>query len=268
MVFSSEGDTQGLDRLSLITGIQDAMDHGHLSMVYQPKLSLTAPEQKDFEALLRWSHIQYGQLPCDMFIPLVEQTKHIVSLTQWTVEECLRTLHKLQQTGNPSCVAVNLSARVLEEEGFSGWLEQILNRYHVDPARIRFELTESAMMNDSDRAMQVMLRLSAMGIGLSVDDFGVGHSSLAYISRLPVDELKVDKSFVLNMGKWESDRAIVKATIDLAHDLGLRVVAEGVETQEQAAMLREMECDVLQGYFISHPLSKEQMFEWVASQAS
>ena len=267
VVFSAEGETSGLDRLSLITGIKDAMQSGQLSMVYQPKLSLTAPEDQGVEALLRWRHSEYGPLPCDMFIPLVEQTKHIVDLTHWTIESCFRALGKLKSLGSVPSVAVNLSARVLDEEGFPEWVEQMLERYDVNPASVRFELTESTMMHDSERAMQIMLRLSAMGIGLSVDDFGVGHSSLAYISRLPVDELKVDKSFVLNMQKWESDRAIVKATIDLAHDLGLSVVAEGVETSEQATMLREMECDVLQGYYVSRPLSEEQMLDWYASKA-
>ncbi|HHH13529.1 MAG TPA: EAL domain-containing protein, partial [Thiolapillus brandeum] len=140
--------------------------------------------------------------------------------------------------------------------------------YGLKPERVRFELTESAIMQDSERALQVLLQLAAIGVGLSVDDFGVGHSSLAYLSRLPVDELKVDKSFVINMIKWESDRAIVRATINLAHDLGLNVVAEGVENVEQATMLREMECDMLQGYYISRPLTKGQLLKWVASRAA
>lgn len=268
VVFSNEDEEIGMDRLSIITGLRDAIGSGQLQMVFQPKLSLTAPEERSFEALLRWEHPEYGQLPCDMFIPLIEQTKHISDLTHWTIESCFQTLRKMRhQYGRSSSVAINLSARVLDEEGFPERVEQMLNHYDLESNSVRFEITESAMMNDSDRAMQIMLRLAAMGISLSVDDFGVGHSSLAYISRLPVDELKVDKSFVLSMQKWESDRAIVKATIDLAHDLGLSVVAEGVETLEQATMLREMECDVLQGYYVSRPLNEEQVLKWLSSKA-
>jgi len=147
-------------------------------------------------------------------------------------------------------------------------VERMITQYGLNPASVRFEITESAIMQDSERALQVLLQLAAIGVGLSIDDFGVGHSSLAYLSRLPVDELKVDKSFVINMIKWESDRAIVRATISLAHDLGMSVVGEGVEDMDQAAMLREMECDMLQGYYISHPLSEEQLQQWISSQAA
>ena len=268
IVFSEEGATVGVDRLALVTGIKDAMLEGHLSMVFQPKLSLTAPDSHSFEGLLRWHHPEYGLLPADMYIPLVEQTRHIVDLTHWTVDACFATQKELMEMGVDAVIAINLSARVLDESGFPLWIERMLSQYGLKPERVRFELTESAIMQDSERSLQVLLQLAAIGVGLSVDDFGVGHSSLAYLSRLPVDELKVDKSFVINMIKWESDRAIVKATINLAHDLGLNVVAEGVENVEQATMLREMECDMLQGYYISRPLSKEQLLKWVASRAA
>ena len=268
IVFSEEDASSGMDRLALITGIKDAMLAGHLSMVYQPKLTLTAPDTHSFEALLRWQHPEHGLLPCDMYIPLVEQTRHIIDLTHWTVENVFSTQRELMDRGVRVSIAVNLSARVLDEDGFPLWVERMIGQYGLDPALVRFEVTESAIMQDSERALQVLLQLAAIGVGLSIDDFGVGHSSLAYLSRLPVDELKVDKSFVVNMIKWEGDRAIVRATINLAHDLGLSVVAEGVEDMDQAAMLREMECDMLQGYYISHPLSEEQLQQWISSQAA
>ena len=268
IIFSEEGATIGVDRLALVTGIKDAMIDGHLSMVYQPKLSLIAPDSHAFEALLRWHHPEYGLLPADMYIPLVEQTRHIMDLTHWIIEACFSTQRELVEMGVDAVIAINLSARVLDESGFPLWVERMVAQYGLKPERVRFELTESAIMQDSERALQVLLQLAAIGVGLSVDDFGVGHSSLAYLSRLPVDELKVDKSFVINMIKWESDRAIVRATINLAHDLGLNVVAEGVESVEQATMLREMECDMLQGYYISRPLTKGQLLKWVASRAA
>ncbi len=268
IIFSEEGATVGVDRLALVTGIKDAMIEGHLSMVYQPKLSLIAPDSHAFEGLLRWHHPEYGLLPADMYIPLVEQTRHIMDLTHWIIEACFSTQRELMEMGVDAVIAINLSARVLDESGFPLWVERMIAQYGLKPERVRFELTESAIMQDSERALQVLLQLAAIGVGLSVDDFGVGHSSLAYLSRLPVDELKVDKSFVINMIKWESDRAIVRATINLAHDLGLNVVAEGVENVEQATMLREMECDMLQGYYISRPLTKGQLLKWVASRAA
>jgi diguanylate cyclase (GGDEF)-like protein len=268
IVFSEEDASSGLDRMALITGIKDAMLDGNLSMVYQPKLMLTAPDTHTFEALLRWHHPEHGLLPCDMYIPLVEQTRHIIDLTHWTVENIFSTQRDLQNQGVNVSIAINLSARVLDEDGFPLWVERMIGQYGLDPALVRFEITESAIMQDSERALQVLLQLAAIGVGLSIDDFGVGHSSLAYLSRLPVDELKVDKSFVVNMIKWESDRAIVRATINLAHDLGMSVVAEGVEEMDQAAMLREMECDMLQGYYISHPLTEEQLQQWISSQAA
>jgi len=268
IIFSEEGATIGVDRLALVTGIKDAMIEGHLSMVYQPKLSLIAPDSHAFEGLLRWHHPEYGLLPADMYIPLVEQTRHIMDLTHWIIEACFSTQRELMEMGVDAVIAINLSARVLDESGFPLWVERMIAQYGLKPERVRFELTESAIMQDSERALQVLLQLAAIGVGLSVDDFGVGHSSLAYLSRLPVDELKVDKSFVINMIRWESDRAIVRATINLAHDLGLNVVAEGVENVEQATMLREMECDMLQGYYISRPLTKGQLLEWVASRAA
>ncbi len=268
IVFSEEDANSGMERLALITGIKDAMLEGHLSMVYQPKLKLTAPDTHAFEALLRWHHPEHGLLPCDMYIPLVEQTRHIIDLTHWTVENIFTTQRDLLDKGVSVSIAINLSARVLDEDGFPLWVERMIGQYGLDPTLVRFEVTESAIMQDSERALQVLLQLAAIGVGLSIDDFGVGHSSLAYLSRLPVDELKVDKSFVRNMIKWESDRAIVRATINLAHDLGLSVVAEGVEDMDQAAILREMECDMLQGYCISQPLTEEQLQQWISSQAA
>lgn len=268
IVFSEEDASSGMDRMALITGIKDAMLAGHLSMVYQPKLMLTAPDTHMFEALLRWHHPEHGLLPCDMYIPLVEQTRHIVDLTHWTVESIFSTQRELLDKGVNIIIAINLSARVLDEDGFPLWVERLIGQYGLNPAMVRFEITESAIMQDSERALQVLLQLAAIGVGLSIDDFGVGQSSLAYLSRLPVDELKVDKSFVQNMIKWESDQAIVRATINLAHDLGMSVVAEGVEDMDQAAMLREMECDMLQGYYISRPLTEEQLQQWVSSQAA
>ncbi|MGV6825710.1 MAG: putative bifunctional diguanylate cyclase/phosphodiesterase [bacterium] len=266
--FASENAPGDIDRLALLSGFNEALESGQLFMVYQPKLSLTEPRRHELEALLRWDHPRFGGIPCDTFIPLVEQTKNIVLLTHWTVNESLKMLKSLTSQGREIGMAINLSAKILDEEGFPLWLQRAIDSHGIEPASVRLELTETAMMSDFEKSLKVLLQLAALGVGLSVDDFGVGQSSLAYISRLPVDELKIDKTFVSNMSSWESDRAIVKATIDLAHDLGLKVVAEGVETLEQATMLREMECDMLQGHYIAWPMTAEQLAHWLARQAA
>lgn len=267
IVFSTEGDLKGLDRLSLVSGLSDAIQLGQLSMVYQPQLALTEPDKHSFEALARWKHPVHGDLPCDLWIPLVEQTRNIIEMTHWSIETCLLAQKKLLDKGLEVKVAINLSARLLEENDFPLWVERTIGGIGVSPDQVSFEITESSMMADPDKAMQILLRLAAIGVGLSVDDFGVGQSSLAYISRLPVDELKVDKSFVQNMTESDSDLAIVRATIDLAHDLGLSVVAEGVETLEQATSLRQMECDFLQGYYISRPMPENQLEKWISAHS-
>jgi len=262
VAFAQDLPETGIDRLSLLTGFRRALEQRQLRMVFQPKLSVVLPQERSFEALVRWSHPLHGEVSPELFIPLLEQTRTIVDLTYWTIHESLATLRRLRQQGLTASAAVNLSARMLDEDGFPLWVQRALEDHGVAAEQLRFEITESAMIRDSERAIEVLLNIAAVGVGLSVDDFGVGHSSLAYISRLPVDELKIDKSFVRNMGKWESDRAIVRATIDLAHDLGLQVVAEGVESLEQATQLREMGCDKLQGYFISDPLAEQNLLEW------
>jgi len=198
-----------------------------------------------------------------MFVPLAEQTGLIQSLTTWVMHEALSQCRAWKQAGLDLNVAVNQSMRNLHDRDLPKQVGQMLEHYGLAPADLTLEITESIIMADPQRAMEVVTELNDMGIALSIDDFGTGYSSLAYLKRLPVREIKVDKSFVLDMVADESDATIVRSTIDLAHNLGLKVVAEGVETAEMWQALAQLECDVAQGYFLARPMPAADLERWL-----
>ena len=257
-VYEPAGEPGLPDRLALLAGLREAMRDGQLYFVLQPKRDLAVPAAGKYEALVRWRHPVQGDLTPGAFLPFLEQTSAIADLTQWVVAGVIRLLADPRASGLQE-VAVNLSVRVLEDPVFPAWVEQQLAQHGVVPQRLRFEITETAIMGDSVRALAVSRKLTALGLGLSLDDFGVGHSSLAYLARLPVDELKIDQGFVAPLPGDEGCRAIVRATIDLGHDLGLRVVAEGVESEAQAELLAALGCDVLQGHLVGVALTPDQL---------
>jgi EAL domain-containing protein (putative c-di-GMP-specific phosphodiesterase class I) len=191
----------------------------------------------------------------DQFLPFLEQTGSVIELTQWVVKEVLRLLSSAGTV--VSEVAVNLSVRVLDDGAFPIWVARQLNDRGVAPAALRFEVTESTIMTDSAQSLVVLRELAALGVGVSLDDFGVGHSSLTYLAHLPVDELKIDKGFIDRMPNSAGDRTIVRTTINLGHDLGMRVVAEGVESTEQSDMLASLGCDILQGHLVGVAVTEE-----------
>lgn len=247
-VYEPRDDTQTLDRLALLAGLGDGLERGDLYLVYQPKRDLVTPSELKFEALVRWQHPTHGDLAPDQFLPFLEQTGSVIELTHWVVKEVLRLLQDVNTIVGE--VAVNLSVRVLDDRSFPIWVARQLSNSGVAPEALRFEVTESAIMTDSSHALVVLRELAAVGVGISLDDFGVGYSSLTYLAHLPVDELKIDKGFITRMPKSAGDRAIVRATIELGHNLGMRVVAEGVESPEQSDMLAKLGCDILQGHLI------------------
>jgi diguanylate cyclase (GGDEF)-like protein len=264
-VYAPERDFATPDRLALLAGLPDALRSGQLYLVYQPKQDVGRSRSHRYEALVRWRHPGHGELEPSRFLPLIEQTGAIVQLTQWAIREVLRLAAASGPQPSDLEIAINLSARLLDDLAFPLWTERYLREHCVPAHKIRFEVTESAVMNDSARALQVLQGLAALGVTISLDDFGIGHSSLAYLARLPVDELKIDQSFVSNMLTRKPDRAIVRATVGLAHDLGLRVVAEGVENAEQAALLSEFGCDALQGHWVGRPVrGMELLAGWAA----
>jgi EAL domain-containing protein (putative c-di-GMP-specific phosphodiesterase class I) len=216
-----------------------------------------------FEALVRWR--RNGQLisPAD-FIPLAEESGLIVSIGNWVLEEACRQVSEWQaETGQRVIVAVNISPRQFAAPGFLAHLESLLATTHVDPASIELEITESVMVEDAEIAIALLHRLRALGLKLAIDDFGTGYSSLAYLSRFPIHKLKIDQSFVRNMHSVSEQSAIVQATIGLGHSLGLTVIAEGVETEAQRAMLSGWRCDEIQGYYYSRPLPAESALKFL-----
>jgi EAL domain-containing protein (putative c-di-GMP-specific phosphodiesterase class I) len=212
---------------------------------------------------VRWLHPQQGLLPPDQFVPLAEQMGLIRSVSRWVLDAALRQCRHWQTSGLEIPIAVNLSMHDLHDPELPTIIAELLATWEVAPDRLRVEITESSLMADPTRAMTIVTRLRDMGVWISIDDFGTGHSSLAYLKRLPVDELKIDRSFVRQLATDEDDAAIVRSTIALAHDLDLSVVAEGVEDRATWDRLAVFGCDSAQGFFVSRPLPASEFTDWL-----
>ncbi|MFZ6645852.1 putative bifunctional diguanylate cyclase/phosphodiesterase [Undibacterium sp. TJN25] len=263
VTYIPEIDKSSQQSLSLLSELRAALDHDAFRLYVQPKVALDTGKVIAVEALVRWIHPERGFIFPDQFIPFAEQTGFIRLLTRWVLEQAAQTCGEWKRQGLDLKMSVNLSTRDLLDQDLPNKFADILERHNVTPASFCLEITESAIMDDPIRAQQTLERLHAMGVDLSIDDFGTGYSSLAYLKSLPVDELKIDKSFVLKMEQDPDDVKIVRSTIDLGHNMGLRVVAEGVENKDVMQLLKEMGCDQAQGYFISRPMPAEQLQEWM-----
>jgi diguanylate cyclase (GGDEF)-like protein/PAS domain S-box-containing protein len=261
--YQPEQDDHTPDRLLLAGELRHAIENDQLVLHYQPKASFATGCVSHVEALVRWNHPQRGLVPPDQFIPLAEQTGLIRPLFLWVLNDALHQCSLWQQEGIGLHVAVNLSMRNLQDPRLPDTLVNLLSRWNLEPTWVELEITESALAADPERAMRILTRFSAMGMRITIDDFGTGYSSLAYLKRLPVDEIKIDKSFVLGMVNDENDATIVRSTIDLGHNLGLKVVAEGVEDQATWDLLTAWGCDLAQGYFLSHPLPAPDLVAWL-----
>ena len=263
-VYDPALDSSSTQTLSLLTELRHAVEDGQLRLYLQPKLHLADNTVMAAEALVRWQHPVRGLVPPMQFIPFAEQTGFVRQLTLWMFEEVAKELPRLQSGGSPLRVAINLSTRDLLDQDFPAKLDAMMLKHNAPTSAFCLEITESAIMDDPQRAEATLNRLSERGFKLSIDDFGTGYSSLAYLKRLPVNELKIDKSFVMGMEKDESDAKIVRSTIDLAHNLGLSVVAEGVENQAILDKLMALECDEAQGYHMSRPIPLPEFIAWRA----
>lgn len=263
VIYSPDIDKGSQQSLSLLSELRAALEQQAFRMYVQPKVGLDKGQVIAVEALVRWIHPERGFIYPDQFIPFAEQTGFIRQLTHWIMNEAARVCSVWNQQGMHLKISVNISTRDLMDQDLPIKFAQILQHHQVDASSFCLEITESAIMDDPVRAFQTLDRLHAMGLDLSIDDFGTGYSSLAYLKRLPVDELKIDKSFVLKMEKDIDDTKIVKSTIDLGHNMGLRVVAEGVENAEVMALLKELGCDQAQGYFISKPMPSTDLPAWL-----
>ena len=274
VVYDATHDQHTPERVARVAALRAAIKRGELVLHYQPKVEPRTGRLAWVEALVRWSHAPFdpasaaaggapGLLLPDEFIPLAEQTGLIGPLTRWVLDTALRQVGAWGRAGLPLGVEVNLSAWDLRDPGLPPAIAELLATHGVAPARLRLELTEGTLMVDAARTLAVLSRIAAMGVGIAVDDFGTGYSSLAYLKRLPVTELKIDKGFVLTMATDETDAAIVASTISLGHSLGLRVTAEGVEDRVTWERLAALGCDLAQGYYVSPPLPPAALARWL-----
>ncbi len=264
-VYAAESDPQSLRRLTLHGDLRQAIENDvGLTLHYQPEVDLASGLVIGVEALLRWNHPQKGFIPPDEFIPLAEKSGLIAVLTELVLNKAFHQYNTWRRAGIRLNVSINLSARNLHDTRLPAHIGQLLGAWNIPPDDIYLEITESAMMTDPVKAKRILTEFDAMGLGLAIDDFGTGYSSLSYLKQLPVSIIKIDKSFVMDMTQDEDDASIVRATIDLAHNLGLKVVAEGVENKETLSVLQSHGCDFLQGYYISKPVPPDELVRWLA----
>ncbi len=258
VIYDPAADPHRPDRLSLMSELRDSLEQGHLQLYYQPKLDLEAGEVGGAEALVRWIHPRRGFVPPDLFIGLAEETGNIQRLTRWALDSGIAQAARWHAMGYALRISINLSVRDLSDPDLPKYVADRLATYALAPEYLVLEVTESAIMGEPDAAIAVLRELANTGIALSIDDFGVGQSSLAYLRRLPVKELKLDKTFILKLAGSQADRAIVRAVTELGHNLGYKVTAEGVEDEETLYALRYLGCDFAQGYHLAKALPVPQ----------
>ncbi|MGZ4461316.1 MAG: EAL domain-containing protein [Gaiellaceae bacterium] len=265
--YEQTSDSHDPIRLTLIGELRTAIDNRDLKLHYQPKASLSDGHSHSVEALLRWYHPERGLIPPMDFIPAAQETGLMKPLTLYVLDEALAQLRRWDEQGLELTVSVNLATRNLIDSSFPDDVAEALERHSVPPARLELEITESTVLDDPGRTLAVLERLDAMGVKLSVDDFGTGYSSLSYLRRLPVSEIKIDRSFVMRMADDAGDEAIVRSTIELGRNLGLNVVAEGVESEEAWKRLNELGCDFAQGFWLSKPMPADDVASWFAGHS-
>ncbi|MBT0773833.1 EAL domain-containing protein [Kineosporia sp. J2-2] len=262
--YDPRDDVNTIERLALLGDLRRALSNDELFLVYQPKISLTDGALGSVEALLRWRHPVRGMVPPDKFIPLAENTGLIGTLTKHVLDTALAQARTWMDAGLPLNIAVNTSARNLHDEEFDRTVRSLLIKHGVSPSTLILEVTESALMADPVRATQLLERLHAQGISISIDDFGAGYTSIKQLRNLPISELKVDRSFVQAMEQDEGEELIVRSVIELGRNLGLTTVAEGVETPDALVRLASFGCDIAQGYVLARPMPAEDLDRWRA----
>jgi len=263
VIYDQDNDINNPNRLELLRDLRAAIQQQEIGLAFQPKLDLRSRVITGVEALARWNHPLRGVIPPTDFIPVLEHTGLIKQFTLQILDKAVRYCKICQDQGYRLSMAVNLSMHNLRDENLPGQVAEILERHCIDKQCLTLEITESAIMNDPERSLGILTRLHNMGVQLSVDDFGTGYSSLSHLKRLPVQQLKIDRSFVSDMINDKDNAMIVRSTIDLAHNLGLHTVAEGVETEHVLSELKKMHCDIAQGYLISRPLSPDDFLDYI-----
>lgn len=259
-LFSQNYDDRGSDRIALETALRKATERDEIEVFYQPKVNLVSGRIVGVEALARWTHPSLGAIPPADFIPLAEEAGLIIPLGERVLRESLAQNRRWQNEGSSSVpVAVNISARQFMDEFFVQKVDDLLRASELDPRFLELEITESCLMHDPEMGIESVRALKQLGIRISIDDFGTGYSSLSYLKRFPVDALKIDRSFVKDMTESHDSASLVRAIINLGHIMGLRVIAEGVETNAQLEFLRAYNCDEIQGYLFSRAVRAEEL---------
>ena len=264
--FYQEGEEEArLEHLKIVESLKEALasDDGQLYMNYQPKLNLKTNKIDKVEALIRWQHPEMGFVSPELFVNYAEQTGIIFDLTSWVINSTIKQLSEWQQQNIFIEIAINISAQDFSHPEFYNQLKATTDKYKVSPQHITLEITERDLMEDEKRTIALLQELKDTGYTISVDDYGIGQSSLAKLKELPVKELKIDKAFVMELHKSESDQIIVSSTIELGHRLNLSVVAEGVENEQSLALLKDMDCDHIQGYHLAKPLTAKNFVSWL-----
>jgi diguanylate cyclase (GGDEF)-like protein len=264
-VYDEAQDTNHPERLDLLRDLHIAIQQRGVGVAYQPKVDLHTGKIVGAEALARWERPGHGPVSPVDFVPILEQTGLIKPFTLQIIEHAVRFCKQCVHAGHRLNIAVNLSVLNLRDNRLPEQVEEILSRHGLDGCLLSLEITESAVMTNPEQSQEILDRLHGMGVQLSIDDFGTGYSSLSYLKRMPVQKLKIDRSFVRDMVEDGDDAIIVRSTIDLAHNLGLKTVAEGVETAETLDVLRAMRCDIVQGYLISHPLTPQEFIDFLGA---
>jgi EAL domain-containing protein (putative c-di-GMP-specific phosphodiesterase class I) len=262
-IYNSNLDVNTLKRLNLINDFKSAVEQGQLELHFQPKMDLSSNIITHVEALVRWRHPKLGLVPPDDFIPIAEQTGQITELTRWVFEAALVQYNHWLALDIDLNIAINISTQDLRDPNFFNFASKSTKQHNISPSKITLEITESAVVDDPESAIVLLNKFKASGYYLSIDDYGTGYSSLAQLKSLPVHELKIDKSFIQRLKEDSDDRIIVRSTIELAHNMGLSLVAEGIEDEFALKWLAEHHCEKAQGYFISRPLAALELTQWL-----
>jgi len=267
-IYESSEDGHAVSRLALAAELRQALNNNTLQLYYQPKIDLKTGRIYGAEALLRWDHKTRGFISPGDFIPLAEHTGLIQPITCWVMKQAAQHCGAWNKIGHKLMVSINISVSCIHSAQLTQALHEEMLKNNLDPEQITLELTENIFIKDPVRTKKILNAIHRMGIGISIDDFGTGYSSLAYLKQLPVNEIKIDRSFVMEMLQDDSDEVIVRATIELAHNLGITVVAEGVESLEVANRLKQLNCDHAQGYYLGRPMEASKFIEYIKSTNS
>lgn len=267
-VYDATRDQYSVNRLKIINALHDAIKNNEIELHYQPILRAKDKSVWGFEVLSRWTHSELGEIIPDEFIAIAEQSSLIKDLTLYMLDTSFKQFEQWRSLELEFCLSVNLSVKDIQDADFPLKIKRLLEKYSIDASLVNLEITESTMMSDSKRAYDVMTELNNMGLNISIDDFGTGFSSLSYLKQLPTQSLKIDSTFVSDMLEDENDAVIVRSTIDLAHNMGRTVIAEGVENKDILDILEILGCDFVQGFYLCKPIPKQEVVTWLSKKTT